>query len=938
MKLLLVILLFFGSTQLYSQGGSRNMRVVPPDDVQTGGVAILEALTPHDGSTNMFVNQTFDLSLIGPGSNLSFVMSEDGEDWGFSFSNGRFEDINHLAGSVEEGTYPLVNYSSQEGKYSWPVDADGNYLPFTLTNESNGPHDHMQRILEEKSKSKRNYFAGHIGIDAKGNAYIGYISASVNKGLSRESWGIGGSPDERSLPPQFRKALHDKFAEVFKGREIQGIVNNANAELETGNRVKNFSKFFPADPYHAQENPINSTFQYLRERLKGKEFEKYLFRADPRSIGHVFTSHDFVDFVKEGMRYQHQNLSGTLPQRKVEIYNAVETYIDNFTTDDPKKLGNFLSSILSHKGLHEVFSSKLKNRFIDIISKAPPEFFEHLNETRYVLPKILMNQEEFIELAKNDPDIAAGLYKHIVNKDKPHLQFPFNINNKEYEKLRSAVTKHHFGLKLVDSETFFKLWVKLDPNLPYDGEPLDEATFKAYLEKSDPKKIGSLLANPELKFYISSGKLINESDNVQNDWKNRKQIYNAVRDYILNFESNYPEKKGKFVAHILANRDLRNTFGEEAIQKFSEIINEGSPDFTKYLNSINLNLPDRLMSEQEFINLAKINPDLAAGLYPHFIDNYSAPIDFGFELVINNNPDYNAKYSKLRGAMLRHHFGHIYLNRHSFFDKLFDDHPGRIFEELISEDFNAKNETSLFKTESFTDIDIEFPQKDSKTVQTFYYFMNRAKLKLPLDNYDKAFLTYIVKYHNESMLQNLFFFEGPMRNHTINLIMQEPNGAEKLAKGLVMSDSYYGTLSTNGRREVIKAVLNSDLLPPQFRQQVIKEMLIHGSGFELRKYLNLSDDITKRAIGDFIIHFDEMTKSRYDITITKDLNMSIPSVAMETIEDPLKRMISNATEIISEIRKNDQSIGRFISDYRINKPKDLINIVTKRIGDCVNEK
>lgn len=189
--------------------------VVPPLEFQDGGTDIFSSLPPN---TRLFVNQKLNLELLGPGTNLIFVTDETGDNWGFAISNGRF-DWEASWGTL--GTYPdELPHANVAGKYPWPKDAKGRYLPGNRLVTSNGPHTDLKNQIASNPHTL--FFGGHVGIDRNGKPYIGYVA-----GLNSAVQPPGMVGDARVLPVSRRKVLHYAMSKAFSGRNIETVLQKA---------------------------------------------------------------------------------------------------------------------------------------------------------------------------------------------------------------------------------------------------------------------------------------------------------------------------------------------------------------------------------------------------------------------------------------------------------------------------------------------------------------------------------------------------------------------------------------------------------------------------------------------------------------------------------------------------------------------------------------
>ncbi|MEM7645529.1 MAG: hypothetical protein AAF203_01355, partial [Pseudomonadota bacterium] len=265
----------------------RNTVTVPPLELQNGGEIIFETLEGTERD-KFFIGQKFDLSLIGPGTNLSFATDSTGTYFGFSFSNGRFEGENDN-GSIEDGTFPQKNHE-QIGKYPWPRDSHGHFLPGHRLTQSNGPHSGLARRLIKQAKSdgvtleKSQIYAGHVGIGHDGNVYIGYASASVNGAHKNgPDWKKEYQQDGRALPYQFREALHNGIARTFHGKDLNDVLANAPteaAEVDDQNAITHFPSDRVIPKYHEM---TLSPLDILVDRLGFNGTEDYIARMNAQS-------------------------------------------------------------------------------------------------------------------------------------------------------------------------------------------------------------------------------------------------------------------------------------------------------------------------------------------------------------------------------------------------------------------------------------------------------------------------------------------------------------------------------------------------------------------------------------------------------------------------------------------------------------------------------
>jgi hypothetical protein len=218
---------------------------VPPLEMQKGGDDFFAHLTPVSqthpnvaSADRIYINQPLDLEKLGPGTNVIFVT--DGANWAFAISNGRFESENDL-GKLNDGSYPAKDVWRQldsgehlDGKYPWPVDAKGYWLPGSKLVTTNGPHGDLEKALKGVSTSTGEVMGGHIGVNIGGKAYLGYVSgsASGNSGTTDEARSL----DSRALPIKLRKTFHDGVRRAARGRSIDQVLKTAPETVEDFNR------------------------------------------------------------------------------------------------------------------------------------------------------------------------------------------------------------------------------------------------------------------------------------------------------------------------------------------------------------------------------------------------------------------------------------------------------------------------------------------------------------------------------------------------------------------------------------------------------------------------------------------------------------------------------------------------------------------------------
>lgn len=275
---------------------------LPPADMQLGGTDIKKALGPSypgqapSEAQRYFVGQTLNLALIGPGTNLIFVSDMSGKFTGFAFSNGRFENEKDN-GRLDKKTFPLSS-NLRLGKYPWPRDAQGKYLDGDMLVTSNGPHSSLKRILSRQagqlkadgSKPVLPFVAGHVGVDANGKVYIGYISASVNGPLKRNKDYVSEKEkpfykeDGRSLPASLRAALHLGARNTFYGRNLNEVLDNAP---ETTKAMHEWGalRFFPPTRYiPAFHQMLQRPLEYLVQTLGLEGTLRYISQASSKVV------------------------------------------------------------------------------------------------------------------------------------------------------------------------------------------------------------------------------------------------------------------------------------------------------------------------------------------------------------------------------------------------------------------------------------------------------------------------------------------------------------------------------------------------------------------------------------------------------------------------------------------------------------------------------
>lgn len=212
---------------------------IPPKDLQTGGANFFSQLRPatqthpqlKETTDAIFFNQVVDLDRLAIGTNIIFVTSRGGT-FGWAISNGRFDDT-HEMGSLRDGSYPreLADHRNSEtndkfllGKYIWPQDADGTYLPGEKLIRSNGPHRLIAKLLRQShafTGGEDNFLGGHILIGNDGKAVVGYVSGLNDQGY------FHGLEDVRVLPAADRARLHAAMGKAFKGRDVQSVLASA---------------------------------------------------------------------------------------------------------------------------------------------------------------------------------------------------------------------------------------------------------------------------------------------------------------------------------------------------------------------------------------------------------------------------------------------------------------------------------------------------------------------------------------------------------------------------------------------------------------------------------------------------------------------------------------------------------------------------------------
>ncbi len=290
--ILLVLSFTRANAQVKANGWSGDVPptiVVPPVELQTGGVELFEGLIPvneviegsiHRGD-RIFLNQKINLDLIGPGTNLIFVSDISGRFAGFAVSNGQFgsEETN---GSVNERTYPLKVIKN--GKYPWPMslNADGElrYLPGNKLITSNGPHNSIQEAIVSFSEANPHisfegpFIGGHIGRNLKGQLYVGYTSGSSNGPLFDNSLGAVElkEQDARALPPKYRRQFHKSLKAWFEGAGLSELLASAPTETKdiNGQRALNHYPSFP------HKDLVSSQLELLLKFKTSDKVEIYL--------------------------------------------------------------------------------------------------------------------------------------------------------------------------------------------------------------------------------------------------------------------------------------------------------------------------------------------------------------------------------------------------------------------------------------------------------------------------------------------------------------------------------------------------------------------------------------------------------------------------------------------------------------------------------------
>jgi hypothetical protein len=253
---------------------------VPPEELQTGGNEFFSGLKSEADfpierrEHNSFLNQEINLELLGPGTNVTIVTDKSMRYFAFGITNGRFESIGEL-GRMDDFTYPN-SLPEQTGKYPWPRDNRGHYLPAYRLHQSNGPHGKLESLIDQIHGQKDlEYIAGHVGINTEGQAYIGYVSGSVNYMHNRRQ--DNGLEDERALPAHLRAVFHAALRRYVHGRGIETVLQRAPETVEkikASHAVQHFpdKSLIPANDYWERATPAG----VLANRFTEKEYLEYI--------------------------------------------------------------------------------------------------------------------------------------------------------------------------------------------------------------------------------------------------------------------------------------------------------------------------------------------------------------------------------------------------------------------------------------------------------------------------------------------------------------------------------------------------------------------------------------------------------------------------------------------------------------------------------------
>jgi hypothetical protein len=433
---------------------------IPPEELQTGGTEVFATLNPANKKypdlfkTNVhfdriYINEPLDISLLGPGTNLIFVCDGLG-NFAWAISNGRY-DSKESNGRIDDASFPKViakpsDKKLDNGKYPWPMDKKGFYLPGNHLVTSNGFHIVMEHALAQLNNRNPNakYVGGHVAIGRDHRAVIGYVSAGVNSSSE-----LG---DNRALAPGLRNILHDGLLKAFTGLDLDstvasapvGVDQNDTAAIKEKNAVRRYPKAHDVSP------PTGN----------GQEFQ---FLPNP-ALQAVFKT---PELLKKQSTEELEKLLSSYPHSEVahNIFIAVNARADDTKT---KPLALRSLDIMAKSGVlweSETFDRIIKN---DTYQEA---VFEHLitaaATNNEAAADIYFSHRELSEKYKSNPhfrekirqlkSVDINLYFEIKNRQTTNPQDPELLSDHTIQTLREGMNSQNKRIRGMAFEAY--AWV-----------------------------------------------------------------------------------------------------------------------------------------------------------------------------------------------------------------------------------------------------------------------------------------------------------------------------------------------------------------------------------------------------------------------------------------------------------------------------------------------
>lgn len=479
--------------------------VVPALEHQTGGKRIFQSIKnvyqvsgdkKDRLNRRIFLNQKLDLNLLGPGTNLSFVTDAEGKNWAFTFSNGRFEAETEN-GRISENTYP--EKLQRQGKYPWPKDAEGNYLPGDLLTASNGPHSSMSSFMQkylEDHGSRLPMIAGHVGVNMDGQAYIGYTSASVNGRLSRAQEDKTLSKiDGRALPANFRRALHSALSKAFRGRDIDQVVGSAPTSVEDITEKDAVNHYPNRRLIPNVYEQAFSSYGYLYQTMSEQMLMDYIGNLELHSITTIVTE-----------IYLYESLG--IPEEDFErILKAIENRLMELAQTEAPDLKITQRNLPSHSRFGPYFEGLLLKK----METAPLSTLRHLLDSRFEDKSSTLDLQNILMvlIKRGDTRVLKRVFHRIM--EKPWFDEDFKAILDAFDKRVSTyeLVEVIVGIARIESEYILNHYLPRVMQLLEDS-PEDMLFLKTWLLffkdrpemiKSNPDAVMTLIENGSTDFH-----------------------------------------------------------------------------------------------------------------------------------------------------------------------------------------------------------------------------------------------------------------------------------------------------------------------------------------------------------------------------------------------------------------------------------------------------